>query len=221
MSNDNTDPLAGAPSAAMPFQPEPLDNLPDMTATEASFHTSTAGIRAAQAAAKNSDINGSAVDALAAHANGGTTLHGLRLSHPSAHSAYAVPATAKLFEATGIHPQGVDETGVFIYCFVDPKRAYALAKTQADAPAAEELLKAAESVILHLGTEEKIDAVRLWCMEAFLRLNGVGKSSAAEAARQMLGQESSPATAPETPTSNGSPNPAMAGTPAPVGSSPS
>jgi len=148
-----------------------------MTRTEASFHASVAGARAAHAA-KQSGGDPAHATALGTAAVGGKDIHGVRFTLPSAYSALAVPAITELMERHGIRIMQMQSDGLFLAAFHAPREVYRLAVVQADAEAAKKLVALANDIVLTLDTREAIDEAVAWCLDAFQRLNGVKKPSA-------------------------------------------
>lgn len=189
MSDDQ---LADAPTVQMPHE-DGADARPVMSHSEASFHRSVADGRAVREAGKSGG-DAETAQALGEAAAGGKRIGSVVFHRPSAYSAHAIPAANKLFESLGIEYSAMDSKGLFLYCFVEPKRAYQLAQLQADKAAADEMLKLARQVTLDLEDPDLIDAAESWCMETFNRLHGVKKQPAGEAV------ETPNPPAPQTPT---------------------
>jgi hypothetical protein len=188
---------------------DPQSTLPEMTRTEASFHASVAGARAArEAEALGNDP--AHVTALGTAAVGGVEIHGVPFALPSAYSALAVPAISELMAKHGITLMQLRSDCLFLLAFQKPREVYRLAVTQADAAAAKTLVALADRIALALETRERIDEAVAWCMDAFRRLNGVKKPST-PAAELATGSPSI-----EAPSSTASPAPIEAA--APVGS---
>lgn len=181
--------------------------LPAMSRQEASFHASTAGVRAAKAA-EAQGCDPAAAFALGAGATGGKVINGVGLPLPSAYSALSVPAIAALLEKHSQTISGIRNDCLFIAAFAKPKEVYQLAVVQADAEAAKALVDLADELAIALLTRDHIDAAAAWCMDAFHRLNGVKKPSAETAPDPGTNHSTGSSSSDSSPVTVSAPDPA-------------